>query len=180
MGDAGGAVDKRAHAIGWFAVVVFAYYYKAVLVGFMGGVLGMEYLGGTLIHGISTNHWIEIIIYCPLLWLALHQINDNVFDLDRGPAHDRRANARRRLIGEFSIALVIYGTGVHIANVIEIYSFGEMQLSPYFVMEYVPGTNVANWLDDGIIEDRMPPISLRMVRAGSADSSASAGPGSWK
>ena len=44
MGDMGGPVDGRAHTIGWFAVVVFAYYYKAVLVGFMGGVLGMESL----------------------------------------------------------------------------------------------------------------------------------------
>lgn len=43
-------------------------------------------------------------------------------------------------------------------NVVEIYSFGEMHASPYFVMEYVPGTNVANWLDDGILEDRLPPI----------------------
>jgi hypothetical protein len=118
MGDVGGTVDGRARAagagaIGWFAVVVFAYYYKAVLVGFIGGVLGVEWLGGTLIRGISTNHWIEIVIYCPLLWLALHQVNDSVFGSDR---------ARRRLIGEFAIALVIYGTGVHIANVIEIYA----------------------------------------------------------
>ena len=71
-----------AHAVRWFAVVVFAYYYKAVLVGFMGGVLGIEWLGGTMIHGISTNHWIEIVIYCPLLWLALHQVNENVFGVD--------------------------------------------------------------------------------------------------
>jgi hypothetical protein len=113
MGDGGRIADGRGRAIGWFAVVVFAYYYKAVLVGFVGGVLGVEWLGGTLIRGISTNHWIEIIVYCPLLWLALHQVNDSVFGVDR---------ARRRLIGEFAIALVIYGTGVHIANVIEIYS----------------------------------------------------------
>jgi hypothetical protein len=165
MGDAGGAVDGRAHAIGWFAVVVFAYYYKAVLVGFLGGVLGMEWLGGTLIRGISTNHWIEIIIYCPLLWLALHQINDNVFDLDRGPSRDRRANARRRLIGEFSVALVIYGTGVHIANVIEIYSReqrgieqGDVYNLVYFLdegfshyLQFVPLFFVIGWF---VIHDR--------------------------
>jgi hypothetical protein len=122
VGDIGGGVRGQRHAIGWFAVVVFAYYYKAVLVGFVGGVLGYEALGGTLIRGISTNHWIEIIVYCPLLWLALHQINESVFDVERTTAGAWRANAHRRLIGEFSIALVIYGTGVHIANVIEIYS----------------------------------------------------------
>ena len=102
MGDVGGTVDGRAHAVGWFAVVVFAYYYKAVLVGFIGGVLGMDWMGGTMVRGISTNHWIEIVIYCPLLWLALHQVNASVFGADRG---------RRHLIAEFAIAIVIYGTG---------------------------------------------------------------------
>jgi len=43
-------------------------------------------------------------------------------------------------------------------NVVEIYAFGELAQTPYFVMEYVPGTNIANWLDDGILEDRMPSI----------------------
>jgi hypothetical protein len=165
MGDTGGAVDGRVHAIGWFAVVVFAYYYKAVLVGFLGGVLGYEALGGTLIHGISTNHWIEIIIYCPLLWLALHQINENVFDVQCGNEQARRVNARRRLIGEFAIALVIYGTGVHIANVIEIYSReqrgieqGDVYSLVYFLdegfshyLQFVPLFFVIGWF---IIHDR--------------------------
>ena len=44
MGDVGATVDERAHAVGWFAVVVFAYYYKAVLVGFLG--LGPTRVGG--------------------------------------------------------------------------------------------------------------------------------------
>jgi hypothetical protein len=165
MGDIGGGVDGRRHAIGWFAVVVFAYYYKAVLVGFVGGVLGYEALGGTLIHGISTNHWIEIVIYCPLLWLALHQINENVFDVERGPAGGRRVHARRRLIGEFAIALVIYGTGVHIANVIEIYSReqrgieqGDVYELVYFLdegfshyLQFVPLFFVIGWF---VIHDR--------------------------
>jgi hypothetical protein len=122
MDDVGGGVDGRRKAVGWFAVVVFAYYYKAVLCGFFGGVLGMQSLGGTMLHGISTNHWIEIVIYCPLLWLALHQVNAAVFAVNASDPVERRAVERRRLVGDFAIALVIYGTGVHIANVIEIYS----------------------------------------------------------
>jgi serine/threonine-protein kinase len=43
-------------------------------------------------------------------------------------------------------------------NVVEIYSFGELDESPYFVMEYVPGTHIANWLDDLIIADKLPSI----------------------
>ncbi len=31
-------------------------------------------------------------------------------------------------------------------NVVEIYTYGELLGSPYFVMEYVPGTNVDEWL----------------------------------
>ncbi len=156
MGDVGGTVDDRGHAVGWFAVVVFAYYYLAVLVGFMGGVLGMERLGGTMVHGISTNHWIEIVIYCPLLWLALHQVNESVFGADRG---------RRQLIAEFAVALVIYGTGVHIANVIEIYSReqrgieeGDVYDLVYFLdegfshyLQFVPLFFVIGWF---VINDR--------------------------
>lgn len=42
--------------------------------------------------------------------------------------------------------------------VVEIYAFGEIDQSPYFVMEYIPGTNLANWLDDGIMAGTLPPI----------------------
>ena len=43
-------------------------------------------------------------------------------------------------------------------NVVEIFTFGEINNSPYFIMEYVPGSNIANWLDDLILEDRLPSI----------------------
>ena len=43
-------------------------------------------------------------------------------------------------------------------NVVEIFAFGEIDGSPYFVMEYVPGSNVANWLDELILEDKLPSI----------------------
>jgi len=69
------------------------------------------------------------------------------------PAYTRNQNARQRfLIEARAMARVRH------ENVVEIYAFGELAQTPYFVMEYVPGTNVANWLDDGILEDRLPPI----------------------
>lgn len=43
-------------------------------------------------------------------------------------------------------------------NVVEIYAYGETSAAPYFVMEYVPGTNLANWLDDAILAGRLPAI----------------------
>lgn len=43
-------------------------------------------------------------------------------------------------------------------NVVEIFAFGEIDSAPYFVMEYLPGSNVANWLDDLILEDKLPSV----------------------
>lgn len=43
-------------------------------------------------------------------------------------------------------------------NVVEIHAFGEHEDLPYFVMEYVPGSNIANWLDDLIAQNALPSI----------------------
>jgi serine/threonine protein kinase len=69
------------------------------------------------------------------------------------PTYGRNKNARDRfLIEARAMARVRH------ENVVEIFSFGEIEGSPYFVMEYVPGSNVANWLDDLILEDKLPSI----------------------
>lgn len=160
MGDDGGIVGRSRVAVSWFAVAVFAYYYKAVLCGLFGDVLGFESLGNTMIRGISTNHWIEIVLYCPLLWLALHQVNRHVFAAATTPGIERR-----RLVADFAIAVVIYGSGVHIANVIELYSReqtgvsdGEVYDLVYFIdegmshyLQFVPLFFVIGWF---VINDR--------------------------
>ncbi len=138
------ATRVRTRWVVWFGVVVFAYYYKAVLCGFLGHTLGIDAICLTWIRGISTNHWIEIVVYCPLLWLALHQVNADVFgDVPREPLAHRR-HQRRHLVGEFAIALVIYGTGVHIANVVEIFSRERQGLTDGEVYELV------YFLDEGV------------------------------
>lgn len=69
------------------------------------------------------------------------------------PAYTRSPTAKERfLIEARAMARVRH------ENVVEIYSFGEIEEAPYFVMEYVPGSNVANWLDDAILEDRLPTV----------------------
>jgi serine/threonine-protein kinase len=69
------------------------------------------------------------------------------------PAFTRNQSARERfLIEARAMARVRH------ENVVEIFAFGEFGGTPYFVMEYVPGTNVANWLDDGLLEDRLPSV----------------------
>ncbi|MCP3933895.1 MAG: hypothetical protein GY708_00835 [Actinomycetia bacterium] len=111
----------------WFAIVLFAYYYKALLCGLAAHTLGLVVVCEPLIWGISVNHWIEIIVYCPLMWLALRQVNVGVFgDTSLATTDSRpttRGDVRRhKLIGEAAIAIYLYGTGIHITNVIEIYS----------------------------------------------------------
>lgn len=69
------------------------------------------------------------------------------------PAYTRNQSARERfLIEARAMARVRH------ENVVEIFAFGEFDDTPYFVMEYVPGTNIANWLDDGILDDRLPSV----------------------
>lgn len=159
MGDDGGSVGRSGHAVGWFAVIVFAYYYKAFLFGFLGNVLGVNWFGTVMIRGISTNHWIEILLYCPMLWLALHQVNQRVF---------AGGDDRRRLVGDLAIAVVIYGSGVHIANVIELYSREQAGVSDgdvydlvYFIdegmshyLQFVPLFFVIGWF---VIHDPLGP-----------------------
>ncbi len=42
-------------------------------------------------------------------------------------------------------------------NVVEIFTFGEHQGTPYFVMEYVPGITADQWFREGVLRTRMPP-----------------------
>jgi len=112
MGETVNVSDGHSRMVTWLAVVVFAYSYKLVLVELLPDALGYNGVSRTLIRGIDVNHWIEIIIYYPLVWLALHEVNENLFGVDR---------SHRRLIGEFAIAMWVYGSGVHIANVLELY-----------------------------------------------------------
>lgn len=69
------------------------------------------------------------------------------------PAYVANKKARERfLIEARAMARVRH------ENVVEIFNYGEIGGSPYFIMEYVPGNNIANWLDELILEDRLPSI----------------------
>jgi len=43
-------------------------------------------------------------------------------------------------------------------NVVEIYAFGEIDGVPYFAMEHVPGTSIADWLDGLLFEGKLPGV----------------------
>jgi len=107
--------------VGWLLYVCFAYHYKAIFCGLGGKILGFEWICFTSIHGISTNHWFEQLIYAPLLWYALYRIIVIVF----GPNDNEvlsNSVKRLKIIALFFLAMYIYGIGIHFTNTIEIYS----------------------------------------------------------
>ncbi|MDD9968432.1 MAG: protein kinase [Myxococcales bacterium] len=87
-----------------------------------------------------------------LLAVDEHLQRDVAIKLIR-PAFVSSSDARDRFLVEARAM-----ARVHHENVVEIYAFGEVDGAPYFVMEYVPGNNLANWLDDAMLEGRLPSI----------------------
>jgi len=69
------------------------------------------------------------------------------------PSLISREKARSRFLSEARAM-----ARVHHENVVEIYSFGETDGMPYFVMEYVPGSNIALWINDAIRGQVLPPV----------------------
>lgn len=105
----------------WFLIICFAYYYKTIACGIVSNMLGQTYVCYTMIQSISTNNWAETLIYAPLMWFSFHMINEEVFNhIPRTQQED--SWRRKKLLGQFVIAIYLYGVGLHIANVIEIFS----------------------------------------------------------
>ena len=112
----------RTHATAWFAVVVFARLYTAFLCDFLGRILGLEFISFTWIHGIPTYLWLEITLYGPVMWLALTQVNADVFgDVPTEPEALRRHH-RLQFGATVAIAILLYGVGVHVTDTIEVLS----------------------------------------------------------
>ena len=134
----------RTHAVAWFTVVVFARLYTAFLVDFLGRILGLEFISYTWIHGIPTYLWIEIIVYGPLIWLALHQVNTDVFgDVPSEPGALRK-HRRLQFVGEIAIAILVYGIGIHVTDAIEVLSREREQITEGAVYDLV------YFLDEGL------------------------------
>lgn len=137
-------VQERTNVAGWFTVVVLAYYYKLVVFGLGAETLGLSWLSTTAWAGIDLNHWIETAIYCPAVWFALHQINADVFGDPPSDPDALRLHRRRRTVGDVLGALFLYGTGIHIANVVELASQDEPGAQDHDVYDLV------YFLDEGL------------------------------
>jgi hypothetical protein len=122
------ATQIRTRATTWFAVSVFARLYIAVLNVFLGRILGLEFISYTWILGIPTYLWVEIIFYGPIIWLALTQVNADVFgDVPSEPEALRR-HRRAQFAGTFAIAILIYGIGIHVTDTLSVLSQREQKI----------------------------------------------------
>ena len=126
------------------AIVCFANYYKPLLCGVLAHGVGIHVVCDTSVSGISTNHWIEILLYCPVMWLGLHVVRGEVFATVPADATTARRNRRYAAIADFAIAIMLYGFGIHIANVIEIYTRQDIGITHGRVYE------LTYFLDEGL------------------------------
>lgn len=113
--------------IWWLAYVCFAYHYKVIVCGFFGKDLGYDWLCKTVVHGVTTNHWFEQLIYAPILWLAFYKIINIVF----GPGENEilgKKVRRLKTVAYFLLAMYIYGIGIHFINTVEIYARTELNI----------------------------------------------------
>ena len=96
--------------------------FTAFLCDFLGRILGLEFISFTWIHGIPTYLWLEITLYGPVMWLALTQVNADVFgDVPTEPEALRRHH-RLQFAATVAIAILLYGVGVHVTDTSEVLS----------------------------------------------------------
>ncbi len=113
---------KESKELIWLMLYVcIAYHYKVIVCGLFGKVLGYTWICHTMIHGITTNHWFEQLVYIPLLWYVLYRMVIVVFGPHGNEVLSKKIQSKKTL-AIFFASMYIYGTGIHFANTIEIYS----------------------------------------------------------
>lgn len=109
-------------AVAWLAVVIFGRLYTVALCDVPELVFGFDWFCGSWIRGIAPYLWVELLVYGPVTWFALHQVVADAFgDVPSEPAALRR-HRRLKLAATFGVAMYLYGVGVHVADTIEVYS----------------------------------------------------------
>lgn len=104
--------------------ICLGYQYKLIFCGFLGQVLGFKSICYTFIHGISTNHWLEHLLYVPLMWVALNHVNNIVFGPHTMEVLSKRQQ-QKKWLGQLLCALFIYGHGIHAINLLEMMARAE-------------------------------------------------------
>lgn len=133
--------------IWWIIYVCFAYHYKVIVCGLFGKILGYDWLCHTMIHGVTTNHWFEQLVYAPILWYALYRIIIIVFGPHENELLGKRVK-RLKTIAMFMLAMYIYGIGIHFTNTIEIYSRTQLGIEsgPLYDQVYWVDEQFSHWI----------------------------------
>ena len=108
------------------------------------GFPGLDFICYTWIHGIASYLWIEIIFYGPVIWFALYKVNTDVFGDIPTETEALRKHRRLQLISTMAIAIIIYGVGIHVTDVVEVFSREHENIADGKVYELV------YFLDEGL------------------------------
>lgn len=108
--------------------VCIAYHYKVIFCGLFGKVLGYTWICNTMIHGVTTNHWFEQLVYIPLLWYVLYRMIVIVFGPHRREVLGKSVQTKK-VLALFFATMFIYATGIHFTNTVEIYSRVHLNIS---------------------------------------------------
>jgi hypothetical protein len=134
----------RTAAVAWFAVVVFGRLYTVVLCDVPDRVFGFDGLCHTSIRNIPIYLWVELVVYGPLMWFALHQVVTDVFGDVPTESVALRRHRRLEFAATAAIAMFLYGVGVHVADTIEVFSRGRMGVTDGELYELV------YFIDEGV------------------------------
>ena len=127
--------------------VCTAYHYKVIFCGLFGKVMGYTWICNTMIHGVTTNHWFEQLVYVPLLWYVLYRIIVVVFGAHQGEVLGESVQTKK-MLAIFFATMYVYGLGIHFANTIEIYSRVHLDISsgPLYDQIYWVDEVLSHWI----------------------------------
>ena len=126
----------------WMMVYIcFAYHYKAIFCGFLGKIMGYEWICYTIIHGVSTNHWFEQFVYVPILWYVLYRLILVVFGPNEGEVLGK-AIQRKKVFAIFLSTMYVYAVGIHFTNTLEIFAREQLGITSGALYEQI------YWIDE--------------------------------
>lgn len=123
---------------------MFGRLYTVLLCDVPERVFGVDWFRDTLIHRIPVYLWVELVLYGPIMWLALTRLNSAVFAQLPTAGRDRRLRERQRFVGYAACAAFLYGVGIHAADIVEVYSREQAGITGGDVYELV------YYLDEGL------------------------------
>jgi hypothetical protein len=142
--EVGGSIENRVPIAAWFAIVVFGRLYTVLICDIPERVFGIDWLCHSWIRDIPSYLWVEIILYGPVVWFALHMVKTDVFREPSGGVTSRRVQRRVELVATTAVTMWLYGVGIHAADIIEVVSRERAQITDGTVYD------VAYFLDEGL------------------------------